>query len=145
MSPYMKRLILWFVVLIVVALVLSVGQWLTAPEGYGASAWAQLMADFGHPRAASMLRMARDIAERPFISGIVNSQINTPRDRLLRGFGYMKVDNARSLYATPHRMFNEDWRAILMFAFGTIIVYFPLVVVLALVRFRKDGKVQVAT
>ncbi|HEX8152347.1 MAG TPA: hypothetical protein VF698_04435 [Thermoanaerobaculia bacterium] len=131
-------------VLIVIALVLSIGQWLTVPEGCGASAWAQLMSDFGHPRAASMLRRARGIAEQPFISAVVNSRINAPRDRFLRSFGYMKADSARSLYATPHRMLNDDWRAILMFAFGTMIVYFPLAAVLALVRLRK-GKVQLAT
>jgi hypothetical protein len=92
-----------------------------------------------------MLRVAREIAETPFISRIVNSSINAPRDRLLRSSGYLNVDNARSLYATPHRMFNEDWRSILMFAFGTIIVYFPLAVVLALLRMRRNSKVQVAT
>lgn len=140
----MKRLTLWLVLLTVVALVLSIGQWLTAPEGYGASAWAQLMSDFGHPRRAAMLRAARSIAGKPFISAIVNSGINAPRDRLLRSFGYMQVDSAQSLYLTPHRMFNDDWRAILMFALGTIVVYFPVAILLALIRLRRSQDIQVA-
>ena len=145
MRTFLKRVSAWVAVLIVVAAAMSIGQWLTAPEGYGADAWAHGLSDRGHTTLSSTLRVAREIAETPFISRIVNSSINAPRDRLLRSLGYLNVDNARSLYATPHRMFNEDWRAILMFAFGTIIVYFPLVVLSALVRFRKDRKLEVST
>lgn len=137
MRPYVKRLLLWLVLLFVLALSLSAGQWLTAPEGHGASAWAQVMADFGHHRTASMLRAAREVAAIPFIETVVNSSINAPRDRLLHSVGYLNVDNAHALYATPHRMFSDDWRAILTFAFGTIVVYFPFAAVLALLRLRR--------
>jgi hypothetical protein len=139
MTTFVKRLILWSVLLAAVALVMSVGQWLTVPEGYGADAWVHALSDRGHTTIASVLRGGRAIANTQIISGVVNSAINAPRDRLLRSFGYLNVENARSFYATPHRMFTDDWRAILMFALGTVVVYFPLAVVLALVR-TKNGR-----
>jgi hypothetical protein len=84
MRTFLKRFGVWFAILIVVAVAMSIGQWLTAPEGYGADAWAHGLSDRGHTTLASILRVAREIAETPFISRIVNSSINAPRDRLLR-------------------------------------------------------------
>jgi len=142
MRTFVERLIVWSVLLAAVALVMAVGQWLAAPEGFGADAWVHALSDRHHTAIASVLRGSRALADTWIISGIVNSAINAPRDWLLRTFGYLNVENARSFYAIPHRMFTDDWRAILMFASGTVIVYFPVAILLALLRPRSGRSRQ---
>jgi hypothetical protein len=137
MRRFVKRLILWSVLLVAVALMMAVGQWLAAPEGYGADAWVHALSDRDHATIASVLRGGRAIAGTRIISGVVNSAINAPGVWLLRTFGYLNVENASSFYATPHRMFTDDWRAILMFASVTVVVYFPVAVFLAFVHARN--------
>jgi hypothetical protein len=138
MRVFVKQAIVLSVLLMIIALVMSIGQWLTAPEGNGADAWSHALLDRGHESAASTLRVARAVGEVRLISAIVNSPINAPRDRLLRALGYMKTENAHFFYATPHRLFSDDWRAILMFALGTFAVYFPLVLFFAALRMKSS-------
>ncbi|HEV7766420.1 MAG TPA: hypothetical protein VGQ76_15555 [Thermoanaerobaculia bacterium] len=74
----------------------------------------------------------------PVVNGFVNSAINVPRDRLLHAFGFMMGEDSRFFFARSHDLFTDDWRGILMFALGTVVVYFPVAVFAALLKFDDE-------
>jgi hypothetical protein len=129
-----KLFLRWFAVLVVVSLAMAGMQWLAAPEGYGASGWADALPQIGHPKLGALLHSLSSVSVFKAVSGFCERVINTPRNHLLHDLGYLYQRESTYFYATPHRLFTDDWRSVLMFTIGSVIVYLPLTIGIALIQ-----------
>ena len=124
----------WLLLLLILSFAMAVLQWLGAPEGSGASAWAQASWQLGWPTVGAILRSVRSMEAVGIISTALERTINAPRDELLHDLGYLEQRDATYFYATAHRPFIDDGRSVLMFALGTVAVYLPLIVGITCIR-----------
>jgi hypothetical protein len=129
-----KSFLRWLLLLLFVSFAMAVVQWLAAPEGYGASAWAHALPELGYPKLGAMLRSLSSVEAVGIISTAWERVINAPRNELLHDLGYLSQHDSTYFYATPHRPFSDDWRGVLMFAFGTAVVFLPLIIGIVFVR-----------
>jgi hypothetical protein len=136
-----KTFFRWFGLLVVISFAMAVVQWLAAPEGYGASGWGNALPQIGHPKLGEMLSSLSSVRAFGVVSGVCERVINAPRNHLLHDLGYLYQSESTYFYATPHRLFTDDWRSVLMFGIGTVVVYFPLIIGIALIR-RSGWKVM---
>jgi hypothetical protein len=136
-----KTFFRWFALLAVISFAMAILQWLAAPEGDGASGWGNALPQVGHPKLGEMLRSLSSVRTFGAVSGVCERVINTPRNHLLHDLGYLSQSESTYFYATPHRLFTDDWRSVLMFGIGTVVVYLPLIIGIALIR-RSGWKVM---
>jgi hypothetical protein len=78
-------------VLVVLTVGISTMHWLAAPEGYGASAWAEALPQIGHPTLGSMLRPFSNGATTRAVSGVVERTVGAPRNELLHNVGRLYI------------------------------------------------------
>jgi hypothetical protein len=133
MRGVMKSFLRWCVVLLFVSFGMAVVQWLAAPEGYGASAWAYALKERGHSKAAAVLNTLSNIEILRSASALYETTIAAPRNYLLNAVGALHTQESMYFYASPHGLFSTDWRAVLLFTFGTVAAYLPLVLGIAIV------------
>lgn len=127
-----KPLLRWLALLIVISFAMSILQWLAAPEGSGASGWGHALQQLGHPRVGRVLSWLSDVEPFRTISRFCERVINAPRNALLHELGYLQRTDTVYFYGGSHDLLTDDWRAILMFTIGTVVVYLPLVLAIAL-------------
>lgn len=134
----MKTFGRWLALLIVgsavLSAMLSVVQWLAAPEGHGASAYARALSETGSPRAGAALGAVAGAGVLRAASSVWEGVISAPRNELLHAFGFLASRDTRNFYAAPHSPITFDRRAAAVFTFGNVLVYLPLVIGLALLR-----------
>lgn len=133
MRAVMKSFLRWCVVLLLVSFGMAVVQWLAAPEGYGASAWAYALKERAHPKIGAVLSILSSIEVLRSASVLYETTIAAPRNYLLRAVGALRTHDSIYFYASPHGLFSADWRGVLLFTFGTVAAYLPLVLGIAIV------------
>lgn len=129
----MKSFVRWGAVLLLVSLTMALTQWLAAPEGYGASAWAYALKERGYPKVGAVLSTLSDIEVLRGASGVYETIIAAPRNYLLSALGALRTRDSIYFYASPHGLFSADWRGVMLFTFGTVAAYLPLVFGIAIV------------
>ncbi len=134
----MKSFLRWCVVLLLVSFGMAVVQWLAAPEGYGASAWAYALKEGGHPKIGEVLSTSSSTEVVRSASALFETTIAAPRNYLLHAVGALRTHDSIYFYASPHELFSADWRGVLLFTFGTVAAYLPLILGIAIVR-RAGG------
>jgi len=132
-TPLGRTLLRWLAALVAVSAAMGLLQWLAAPQGYGASAWANALPQMGHPALGRvLLALSNSAAHLRGVDRFWQHTLNAPRNELLHAVhAVVSVD----YYAVSERVgYWPDVRDALLLIAGTIIVYLPLVAGLALIR-----------
>jgi hypothetical protein len=144
MTNMLKTLLRWLVLLVVVSMMMTVVQWLAAPEGYGASGWAEALPQLGHPRLGKALHWFNDSRGLRAANHVWQDIINAPRNTLLRDLRFVDTASRIDFYIyergeydespTPREALLLTVRRALFFGLATVAVYLPLIIGVALIR-----------
>jgi len=138
----MKPFLRWCTVLLLVSFTMAVAQWLAAPEGYGASAWAYALKERGYAKVGAILSTLSNIGVVRDASAAYETVIAAPRNYLLHAVRALPTHDSIYFYASPHGLFSADWRGVLLFTFGTVTAYLPLVLGIAIVSASGWGTMK---
>jgi len=123
----------------IISLAMGAIQWMAFSRGGAAQDWAYRLSATGHPRAGRILASINDSATLRFIDRIWQSWINAPRNHLFARLGLIHSPDSIYFYGASERIgWWPDVRDGLLFAAGTVLVYWPLLLIAAVLRARTE-------
>jgi hypothetical protein len=116
-------------------------QWLVFARGGGAQNWVYRLATGGHQRASETLAAVNESPVLRSIDRVWQSVISAPRNRLYTAIGIINSPDSIYFYGTSERVgWWPDFRDWLVFSFGTVVVYLPVLLTVAWMQARMRAR-----